>query len=320
MYLKDFLDCFDTLDVCKYNTKWFVKRFEFKLPFNPMDRENFTVFEIRINCKKLSANFTLYQRIHRESEQRYHLSSSILIYKICADGSMQLVCNSNPMWKKIENFQTYLIRGRYLLMVFSLNHWSITSRLREPPSLVMAIHTNRSIKVKPKCPDSHLIGDLLIAAVIAIGSSEISETSEYIEWKLKKFSFYLWSIENLTTTKYLVIRWDTSRSINSFNIRSTDRGVDIVPPNSRQIICLMGRESDKLECNFVCLYSIKPIDDEKKLERYRSCLNGDVKSLSNLFAPRLVQSYLLAERNRSRNCIANITDETHRNTRLCSML
>nr|XP_027198130.1 calpain-D-like [Dermatophagoides pteronyssinus] len=304
--LIDFLNYFDHLDVCKFSNDWYIRRFEFRLPFQIIDRYNFTIFEL--NCRRKTViNFTIYQRIDRDLRLKYRLSLSLVIYKIWEDDSLQTVTTSPILSEKIVNFETLLGHGDYLVAIFGFNHWGLTSRLKEAPRLVMATHSDKQIDLNPVNPDMHLMGDLLIQTAIGVGEMKLMEVADCIEYRLTNFAAFIWVVENRSELQWLMVRWNTNDIRDAFNLRSTTQSLDLIPPKCRQIISVMARESDKQSCQYHFTFRAQQLSEQlssptaiQNLEPLVKQTNDDADKLSVLFAPRIIQSHLIAEKNRGK--------------------
>ncbi|KAH9418200.1 Calpain-15 [Dermatophagoides pteronyssinus] len=240
--LIDFLNYFDHLDVCKFSNDWYIRRFEFRLPFQIIDRYNFTIFEL--NCRRKTViNFTIYQRID----------------------------------------------------------------LKEAPRLVMATHSDKQIDLNPVNPDMHLMGDLLIQTAIGVGEMKLMEVADCIEYRLTNFAAFIWVVENRSELQWLMVRWNTNDIRDAFNLRSTTQSLDLIPPKCRQIISVMARESDKQSCQYHFTFRAQQLSEQlssptaiQNLEPLVKQTNDDADKLSVLFAPRIIQSHLIAEKNRGK--------------------
>lgn len=177
--------------------------------------------------------------------------------------------------------------------------------MKEAPTLVMATHSARRIDIRPVNPDMHLMGDLLIQTVIGIGEAKRMDHVDCIEYRLNNFAAFIWLVENLSDNQWLMIRWNTADAHDAFNLRSTNESVDLIPPGCRQIVSVMARESDKQSCQYHFTFRAQQLPPELatttamlKLEPLIAHTNDDAEQMSVLFAPRIVQPNLIAERNR----------------------
>ncbi|KAJ6220366.1 hypothetical protein RDWZM_006178 [Blomia tropicalis] len=294
----DFTSCFDQIDICKFNTRWICERYEFSLPFQIDDQRNFTIFTVECT-KSMHIQFTIYQRLHRDIKFKYRLDINLIIFRRMKDNSLQYVAKSQVFDSKMASFGKNLLPGRYVIGILGFNQWGSTSRLREAPKLVIAVHGSKPYTFNALAGDIHLIGDMLIELALKIGIPNKNESQNWTQYSIKKnFCSFISIIENKNDDNHLIVNYNTNSSNNAFTLRSEKSTIDIVPPNSRQIVVMLARECDKSECTFAISGNVyRSQNSGHNLSKME--IHSDVQTMSALFAPRRINPKLLSESNRS---------------------
>ncbi|KAJ6220346.1 hypothetical protein RDWZM_006158 [Blomia tropicalis] len=233
MRLIDFVQAFQYVDVCKFNTDWYCKRYQFQLPSNPRPKEQFTVFELQTDNEKTHFEFTIYQEVVRNVKLAAILELSVIIFKLNEDNIPRFLWLSDSIVTKVRSVSKKLRRGRYLIVVVSFNQFGNSSRLKEAPELAIAFHGSNSFKVIPSNCDLNLLGDMIISMAVKIGVPNKCVEQNWTEFVIRtKFCAFVTVVEN-DSDNHLIAWSDTRSSHNSSKIRTNNRTIDIIPPKTR---------------------------------------------------------------------------------------
>ncbi|XP_031551035.1 calpain-15-like [Actinia tenebrosa] len=255
--LADFMNYFDSVDVCKIREDWADVRVTGCFPpfaLGPAKVAMATVFA------PTELDLCLFQAGIRgvAENKRSPLDLLIVVCRSTAAGDsspkpVSFVMRSKRQVKSSVMCSGILEEGTYMIVCTAFNHWTISSdrELADPelikavtdedsfPSYVLAIHSSRAVLVEQVPMPENCLADFMLDVVIKNGKTHGGISGVTCYFLAKGMAGLIVVAENRRPNHHLYVDCDCSESFNIVSTRGSLVVADSVPPLHRQVLILL---------------------------------------------------------------------------------
>lgn len=235
MEYDDFIQYFNTIDVCKIRSNWMENRISGN--FASHDSRDIQTFHLIVfeNCL---IDLTLFQQNSKNRRESNDLDLSFLVVRY-GQPIGRLVMHSKRLVRKFISQEHIFEPGEYLIVPLSFNFWySSDAMLNDQFNLVL--HGSKSFFIEPEIYTNNLLADSLIELCLRKGKKvEMSVQGANIYSLTHEYSGLVVMAENLNTSGMFTVEINATNSINVVSTRQTLLTSDTIQPLHRQILLVL---------------------------------------------------------------------------------